>query len=165
MKYVTEIEDGLSFEFDLEERNGEIRVSFGDRVHSVRLERPEPGIYTMFDGDDVFEASVSAGPGGTSSVQIGGRSFVIRVIDKKHQSRAGDHNLEGEQSLTAPMPGRVVKILKRAGEDVAAGEGVVVVEAMKMQNEIKSPKPGRIAEVRVTEGDTVGANQVLAVVE
>jgi biotin carboxyl carrier protein len=63
------------------------------------------------------------------------------------------------------MPGRVVRVLLQAGDEVAAGEGVVVVEAMKMQNEIKSPKAGRVLEVRVTQGATVNANQVLAVVE
>jgi biotin carboxyl carrier protein len=63
------------------------------------------------------------------------------------------------------MPGKVVRVLLGAGDDVAAGQGVVVVEAMKMQNEIKSPKAGRIIEVRVSEGATVNSNQVLAVVE
>ena len=72
---------------------------------------------------------------------------------------------EGRQNLTAPMPGKVVRVLLHSGDEVSAGQGVVVVEAMKMQNEIKSPKTGRVIEVRVAEGATVTANQVLAVVE
>jgi biotin carboxyl carrier protein len=56
-------------------------------------------------------------------------------------------------------------VLLGPGDQVSAGQGVLVVEAMKMQNEIKSPKPGRVVEIRVVEGDAVNANQVLAVVE
>jgi biotin carboxyl carrier protein len=63
------------------------------------------------------------------------------------------------------MPGKVVRVLLAEGDEVALGQGVVVVEAMKMQNEIKSPKSGRVIEVRVVEGSTVDANQVLAIVE
>jgi len=63
------------------------------------------------------------------------------------------------------MPGKVVRILLKPGEEVAAGQGVVVVEAMKMQNEVKSTRSGRVSEIRISEGDTVNGNQVLAVVE
>jgi biotin carboxyl carrier protein len=63
------------------------------------------------------------------------------------------------------MPGKVVRVLLRTGDEVDLGQGVVVVEAMKMQNEIKSPKSGRVVEIRVSEGATVNASQVLAVVE
>ena len=63
------------------------------------------------------------------------------------------------------MPGKVVRVLLAPGNEVDAGQGVLIVEAMKMQNEIKSPKQGHVVEVRVSEGETVSANQVLAVVE
>jgi biotin carboxyl carrier protein len=63
------------------------------------------------------------------------------------------------------MPGKVVRILLGPGDEVAAGQGVVVVEAMKMQNEVKSTRPGRVSEIRVAEGETVNGNQILAVIE
>ena len=63
------------------------------------------------------------------------------------------------------MPGRVVRVLAARGEEVEAHQGVVVIEAMKMQNELKSPKAGRVAEIRVAPGDTVSAGDVLAVIE
>jgi biotin carboxyl carrier protein len=63
------------------------------------------------------------------------------------------------------MPGRVVRLLAAQGDEVKAHQGVVVIEAMKMQNELKSPKDGRIAELRVAPGDTVAAGDVLAVIE
>ena len=67
--------------------------------------------------------------------------------------------------LVAFMPRKLCELLLRAGDEVRLGQGVVVVEAMKMQNEIKSPKAGRILEIRVAEGENVNNNQVLAVVE
>jgi biotin carboxyl carrier protein len=63
------------------------------------------------------------------------------------------------------MPGRVVRVLVEAGAEVAEGQGVVVIEAMKMQNELKAPKGGRVVRVAVAVGDTVGSGAVLAVVE
>jgi biotin carboxyl carrier protein len=67
--------------------------------------------------------------------------------------------------VKAPMPGRVVRVLVEAGQEVEEGQALVVIEAMKMQNELKSPKAGRVARVAVGVGDTVGAGEVLAVVE
>ena len=63
------------------------------------------------------------------------------------------------------MPGKVVRVLATAGAEVEAGEGILVVEAMKMQNELKSPKKGRLQKVTVSEGAAVNAGDVLAVVE
>jgi biotin carboxyl carrier protein len=63
------------------------------------------------------------------------------------------------------MPGRVVKLLVRVGDEVGARQGVVVVEAMKMENELRAPRDGRVVEVRVTEGASVDANAVLVVIE
>jgi biotin carboxyl carrier protein len=63
------------------------------------------------------------------------------------------------------MPGKVVRVLLNAGDEVASRQGVLVVEAMKMQNEVQSPKTGKIAEIKVSEGQTVNAGDVLAVIE
>jgi biotin carboxyl carrier protein len=71
----------------------------------------------------------------------------------------------GEQAVTAPMPGRVVRVLVGAGDDVAVRQGLVVVEAMKMENELRSPKAGRVKEVSVTAGTSVEAGRILLVIE
>jgi biotin carboxyl carrier protein len=63
------------------------------------------------------------------------------------------------------MPGRVVRLLVEVGDEVVEGQGVVVIEAMKMQNELKASKAGRVAKVSVAVGDTVGSGDVLVVVE
>ena len=73
--------------------------------------------------------------------------------------------MEGRQNVTAPMPGKVVRLLVADGDSVQAGQGIAVVEAMKMQNEMKAPRSGRVAALAVHEGDTVGAGAVLAVIE
>jgi biotin carboxyl carrier protein len=94
-------------------------------------------------------------------VQIGAHSAEVRVIDRKRR-RAGAHSGgEGEQTLCAPMPGKVVAILASVGDAVDVGQGIVVVEAMKMQNEVKAAMAGVVADIRVGIGDTVNAGQVL----
>lgn len=74
-------------------------------------------------------------------------------------------SVEGRQVVAAPMPGKVVKVLVKPGEEVAEGQGLVVVEAMKMENELKSPKAGRVVELAAKEGDTVEKDARLVVVE
>lgn len=81
----------------------------------------------------------------------------------RHRRRHGA--ADGPITLKASMPGRVVRVLVERGAQVAAHQAVVVIEAMKMQNELKSPKEGRVADLRVTPGDTVTSGQVLAVIE
>jgi biotin carboxyl carrier protein len=73
--------------------------------------------------------------------------------------------MDGPRPVKSPMPGRVVRVLVEAGENVEEGQAVVVIEAMKMQNELKSPKAGRVARVVVGVGDAVGSGDVLVVVE
>ena len=73
--------------------------------------------------------------------------------------------MEGKKKIVAPMPGKVVRVLVKEGAEVEAGQGVVVVEAMKMQNELKSPKQGTVQKVIAVEGANVNAGDVLLIVE
>jgi acetyl/propionyl-CoA carboxylase alpha subunit len=100
-------------------------------------------------------------------VLIGGRRFGFEVDDPRSlQGRRGaGAGAEGPRPVKAAMPGRVVRVLVEAGQEVAEGEGVVVIEAMKMQNELKSPKGGRVVRVGVGVGEAVGSGDVLVVVE
>jgi biotin carboxyl carrier protein len=79
--------------------------------------------------------------------------------------RHGALEAEGRQQITAPMPGKVVRVLLQEGDTVEAGQGLLVVEAMKMQNEIRSPKSGRVEKLFAKEGLAVNAGDVLAWVE
>jgi len=104
---------------------------------------------------------------GGDGVWIGNRRYGFTVDDPRSlQGRRGaGGGAEGPRAVKAPMPGRVVRVLVVVGDAVAEGQGVVVIEAMKMQNELKSPKAGRVARIGVAAGDTVGSGDVLAVVE
>lgn len=97
------------------------------------------------------------------------RDGALRAVVNGGRSRRGAADavagLSGEQRIVAPMPGKVVRVLVSAGAEVAAHQGLVVVEAMKMENELSSPKTGRVKEIAVREGMAVEAGRLLVVVE
>jgi biotin carboxyl carrier protein len=103
-------------------------------------------------------------------VLVGVHSHVTRVdVANERQLRlragAASFRAEGKQLITAPMPGKVVKLLVKVGDGVKEGQGLVVVEAMKMENELKSPKAGQVTELYTQEGCTVEHNAKLLAVE
>jgi len=98
-------------------------------------------------------------------LETGGFAFSAEVIDPRSwRGRHGGVEAEGRQQIAAPMPGKVVRLLVKAGDAVEAGQGLLVVEAMKMQNEIRSPKRGTVERVLVAEGQAVNAGETLCVV-
>lgn len=98
---------------------------------------------------------------------VGSARFAVEVRDPRslRSRRDGTGDEKGPKKLVAPMPGRVVRVLVSENSEVEAGQGIVVVEAMKMQNEIKSPKKGAVKKLVVAAGATVNAGDVLAIVE
>jgi acetyl/propionyl-CoA carboxylase alpha subunit len=104
--------------------------------------------------------------GSPGEVLVNGRALRIEVFDPRDlRAGAGARANHGRQEIAAPMPGKIVRVLVSAGQSVEEGQGLVVVEAMKMQNEMKSPKNGRVAEVRTSAESTVAAGDVLVVIE
>jgi len=99
-------------------------------------------------------------------VSLQGRTIAVAVNGRRtgHAADVGAHR-HGEISIVAPMPGRVVRVLAAAGDEVAARQPVVVVEAMKMENELRAPRAGKVKDVPVTAGMSVEAGRVLAVIE
>ncbi len=102
-------------------------------------------------------------------VLVDGQPFRVQIQDERERRlRAGVGRGEakvGKRVVTAPMPGKVVKLLVRPGDAVRAGDGVIVVEAMKMENELKAPAAGTVKEIRVEEGKAVGGGDILVVIE
>ena len=97
---------------------------------------------------------------------VGSSRFAVETRDPRSlrgRSRTADDH--GPKKITAPMPGKVVRLLVRAGDPVEIGAGIAVVEAMKMQNEIKSPKKGIVAKLLASENAAVNAGDVLAIIE
>jgi len=97
---------------------------------------------------------------------VGSIRHAVELRDPRSlRSRASDADGKGPRKLLAPMPGKVVRVLVKEGDAVDIGQGLIVVEAMKMQNEMKASRAGRVVEVRVGEGDTVSAGDTLMVLE
>jgi biotin carboxyl carrier protein len=147
------------------------RVTIDGRTHLVDAVRVgEFAISLLVDGDTGVSREAQVVPGdvpGDSFVWLDGRTATASVDGRRTRRGRGDSTsrTEGAQSILAPMPGRVVRILVGPGDEVAARQPVVVVEAMKMENELRSPKAGRVKDVAVTEGASVEAGRVLIVVE
>jgi biotin carboxyl carrier protein len=143
--------DGRTIEFDSEQ------------LASVRP--VEPGVYSVLLDGASYEIRLSETPNGLSA-QVGGRRFSVEIRDPR-DARGGTRasTSSGRQNVKAPMPGKVVRVLVKVGDSVEAGQGLVVVEAMKMQNEMKASRPGRVIEVRAGAGETVGAGDTLVVLE
>jgi biotin carboxyl carrier protein len=159
-------------------------VRIGGKTRSVEIERRPSGLVFRVDGRPV-EADIAEISEGTYSVLVGGRAFQVQIETRAGEMKAhvagrefsaevldprrwrhgtGGLELEGRQQITAPMPGKVVRLLAAAGEAVEAGQGLLVVEAMKMQNEIRAPKRGTLERLLVSEGQPVNAGEVLAVI-
>ncbi len=123
-----------------------------------------PGVYSILLRGRSFEVTLEKSGAGWLA-RTAGREYQIEILDPRawQRARSGGIELEGRQQVTAPMPGKVVRVLVQAGQKVEAGQGLLVIEAMKMQNEIRSPKTG-VVERLAQEGKTVNAGEVLAVV-
>jgi biotin carboxyl carrier protein len=130
-----------------------------EKMAEIRL--VEPGVYSIIAGGSSYEARVKDG-----AVEIGGRSFAVEARDPRRWNRERNHaRAEGRQNIVAAMPGKVVRVLVAAGDEVAAGQGIMVVEAMKMQNEMKAPRAGKVVSLAAAAGATVKAGDVLASIE
>ena len=171
----------------------ELQIEVNGRVRSVVVEPHEGAFRVVVDGRErlVDAAAVDAHTyslicltGANQSIQAGlaeeglpGELAVhmangvatVRVLaggaSRFGRGSAGPADADGAKAVRAPMPGKIVKVLVKAGDEVRARQGLVVVEAMKMENELRSPKDGRVTDVQVTEGVSVEAGRILVVVE
>jgi biotin carboxyl carrier protein len=147
------------------------RVTVDGTVTLVDAQRSgEHGISLLFPDAAHRGARVSLAPGsapGEMFAYLRGRSASVTVNGRRTGRGAADTGAgaDGEQRVVAPMPGRVVRVLVAAGDAVTARQPVVVVEAMKMENELRSPKTGRVKDVAVAAGASVEAGRVLVVIE
>ncbi|HUG80993.1 MAG TPA: biotin/lipoyl-containing protein [Bryobacterales bacterium] len=143
----------VSFVLDSEAGQADI-VPTGAAAYSIVHDGLSYEVNVHDDGDGVFQ------------VQVNGYAHEVEVRDARRWIRGGGAAAAaGPRKIKAPMPGRVVKLLVQAGDEVEAGQGVIVVEAMKMQNEMKAPKAGKVGMVEVAVGDPVAAGQTLLSIE
>jgi biotin carboxyl carrier protein len=145
------------------------RVVLDGQPHDVDVRRLGPyELSLLVDGETGLSREVQVAPRGDQLlITFAGRA-VSATLNGRRQNRRGPDagtSRQGEQSIVAPMPGRVVRVLVSPGDEVDVRQGVLVVEAMKMENELRSPKKGRVKSISVTPGTSVEAGRVLLVVE
>jgi biotin carboxyl carrier protein len=139
--------DGRPVEVDLAMAGGRLSLLIDQRSYEVAVERRSAvDVLVRVNGREV---PVALGRRGSAAAPAG----------------SGAGPVAGPAAIIAPMPGRVVKLLVNAGDPVAVRQGVIVVEAMKMENELRAPKAGTVRELRVAEGALVEAGATLAVIE
>lgn len=141
--------DGRRYELELRDSGaGEYLLLADTRVHACRAENlpAQPEDYVVHVGTD---------------------SYQIRLVDPRRLSTAQDSGAHdhGSAEIIASMPGKVVRVLVEVGAKVEAGAGIVVVEAMKMQNEMRTPRAGTVVALNTEAGSTVNAGDLLAVIE
>jgi biotin carboxyl carrier protein len=166
--------------YEVAERKREsVRVSLretGEGLYEVTLDgktvhvdaaRSGPTIYSIIEDGQQFEAMVDEKGAHGFDVLVAGRIFHLEVFDERAKLLAGSvvAAVSGPQTVLAEMPGKVVKVNVVAGAVVQAKQGLVIIEAMKMENEIASPIDGIVKEIAVAEGQTVEAGATLFVVE
>jgi biotin carboxyl carrier protein len=164
MTYLITI-DGKNYRLELNLAGGRWSCRLDGREIEVDAVLASPGLLSLRVGSKAYEVK-SERVGNDLHLWVGNQRFTVEVRDPRsfrgRLHAADDH---GPRKLTAPMAGKVVRVLCHEGAEVESGAGVVVVEAMKMQNEVKSPKQGKIQKILVSPGTAVNAGDVLAIVE
>jgi biotin carboxyl carrier protein len=162
---------GADHAVTLDLSGGAVPAEVDGRHYDVKVRELARGEYLLQSGASVYKCRVEpkrdSSAGKSFEIVLRGRSYNVVIIDPKRlrsgQTSAAHH--AGVAEIVSPMPGKVVRVLAAAGVNVEAGAGIIVVEAMKMQNEMKAPKAGVVVSINVAEGATVNAGDVLAVIE
>ena len=157
-------------EISFEHTGERVLAQVDERSYELSVRAVEDGLYLLMRDGDVYECLVEKDRGRQDifNVHLRNHTYVTTIIDPRKLGSVNDsgvHAGDGSAEITSPMAGKVVRVLLRKGAQVKAGDGVIVVEAMKMQNELKTPRDGVVAEIRTVENATVNAGDVLAVVE
>ncbi len=146
---------------------GRYQVTVGEQVWDVDARLTASGICSLLIGGVSYVADVLAREAGRLVVEVGGETYTVQVEEETRyiiRTRGGGGGSGGGQTLAAPLPGRVTHVAVRPGDAVNAGDTLVVIEAMKMENEFRAGAPGTVAEVRVAPGQAVNAGDVLVVI-
>ena len=151
---------------DLERDGASYKVSLDGQLVDADVILAAPNAVSVILNGTAFEIHIAPSLDGTYKLQTGPHEFHADVRDPRvwRGRKQGALEAEGRQQILAPMPGKVIRLLVKVGDEVDAGQGLVVVEAMKMQNEIRSPKKGKVERLQAKEGQAVNAGDVLCVV-
>ena len=158
--------DGTEYRLQLERATGGWRCVLDGLEVQIDAVQAQPDVLSVLIEGKAYEIRRER-VGADLRIWVGAQSYTVEVRDPRslRGRKVGTDHGKGARRLVAPMPGKVVRFLVRENSPVEAGQGIVVVEAMKMQNEIKSPKKGVVLKLAVAEGAAVNAGDVLAIVE
>jgi biotin carboxyl carrier protein len=161
----TAIVAGEQVEFEWKADAQHIQATVGGRAYLLEAKELRHGVYWFsWNGRSIEAAAIETEEGYT--VSLLGEHIPVEFLDaRKALRRAAHADHDGVAELRAPMPGKIVRVLVSEGAEVEAQQGIVVMEAMKMQNEIRSPKRGKIRKLQVKEGDTINGAALIAQVE
>jgi biotin carboxyl carrier protein len=155
--------DGRTIRVEVQGGDGRYRLTLDGKPLEVDLAGGPRGLASLLVGGESHEVGIEKRDGSYTLV-FPGESFTVDLAAAASGTTAPARHPPGPARVVAPMPGRVVRVLAEPGADVVAGQGLFVIEAMKMENELKSPRAGRLQEVAVREGQAVEAGALLAVV-
>jgi len=161
MKYIATIDD-QEFEIGID-REGEVTVD-GEVIGAQMESMLDPTLHSLIIGHHSRDVRINAEED-LYTVQVGGDILEVKVEDERTRRLAGVRGslavITGEIALKAPMPGVIIEVPVAEGAEVVKGDTVVVLESMKMQNEIKAPRDGRIHAMRIAAGDRVELNAIM----
>jgi biotin carboxyl carrier protein len=164
MTYEIAIDD-KHYRLDLRQHDGRWQCRLDGREIEIDAVLARPDVLSLRIGNTAYEVKCER-VGNDQHVWVGSQRFAPEVRDPRSlRSRSRLTDEHGPRKLIAPMPGKVVRVLVEEGSQIEAGAGILVVEAMKMQNEVKSPKQGTVQKIVVKPGAAVNAGDVLAIVE
>jgi biotin carboxyl carrier protein len=157
--------DGKSYRLELNRDEGRWSCRLDGRELEVDAVLARPDVLSLRIGNQAYEIK-SERVGSDWHLWVGSTRFAAELRDPRSlRGRARSGDASGPRKIVAPMPGKIVRLLVGEGDEVTAGAGVAVMEAMKMQNEIKSPKKGVVQKILVSEGAAVNPGDVIAIVE
>ena len=166
MRYLAVI-SGEERTVEVTQRGDKYRVVIGDKALDVDAVHLEGSAVSLIVGTRSARCDIEPGKDGRLHVLVNEMVHTLELLDE-HKLRlrraVGKFSLEGPQRIDAPMPGKVVRVLVKQGDEVQEGQGLVVVEAMKMENELRSPKAGKVVELHAVEGAAVESGAKLVVV-
>jgi len=171
LKFRVEV-DGADYGLDLKQNGGsaeyclttEKGADARNHVTAASVERVGEDVYSVLLNGRSFRVHLVRGRGHIEAWS-GNTRRRISIADARDQAKTASNGADGPLELRAQMPGKVIQHLVKLGAHVKAGDGLMVVEAMKMQNEVKSPRDGVVLKIHVVEGTTVAAGEVLVVIK
>ncbi|MFN2546555.1 MAG: biotin/lipoyl-containing protein [Myxococcales bacterium] len=159
---------GVEHLIDVTSRGGGVfTVVIDDRKLEVNAVNLTADAVSLLAGTRSARCDIEPGKDGKLAVLVGENVFPMELLDERRlrlRQAGGKFSLEGPPRIDAPMPGKVVRVMVKVGDEVAEGQGLIVVEAMKMENELRSPKAGKVTELHAVEGAAVESGARLAVV-